>query len=588
MLACGHKLPRLMSITFRLARAILLVCAVKRVAGETSSSDQLCKDNVLLQARAVNQKRTVLQEHATWVAGPFGDCVERCGVGHRTREVQCRSLWGASASDLTCAGLHKPPLEELCDCSVTTCKTSKVCVAGDTDSLMVVDSAEKSPSVDSDSSPPFKELGCLVGASSDSEKALDLNSVDLYDESCMRWDKAGPCHGGFPFYRMVANGMSPTLCFAFCASKGLDFFSMSASGVCRCGASAINEGVWHHREPKEHLRLASDKIIQEKAEEACDVRVFRYTGHLDDGSMPIEMIDGTIQDEAYIDSIVSGHKIASEAEEHDPSLEAHANDRGIRGRHKIALTSRTQDGDQPAWNRPCFPHACGPGGGPWKKRRKTLMMGLQGRWQDYAIVEFYFDPTLSASRKAAFRKAIEVWSSHTCIRFVEAAVEPPPPSLLVDALDPDACYATHIGFPGDDAQAAINLGWCDSSRFVGNIIHELGHVLGMNHEQKRPDAVHAYHGHGPHLKVHWENVEDVWIDQYTQDTSSYIGSTHDGHDDPHVGYAEYDFGSIMHYPVSDHFETLPKDKGSLTGNRKTLTPMDIKQILDIYQCKKRR
>lgn len=213
------------------------------------------------------------------------------------------------------------------------------------------------------------------------------------------------------------------------------------------------------------------------------------------------------------------------------------------------------------------------------------MAGIQGRWEEYVIIEYYLDPTLDAASKAAFRRAAEAWGFMTCIHFVEAAVEPPAPAVLVDALEPEYCYATHIGYPGDNDYAVVNMGWCNSDRYLGNIIHELGHILGMNHEQKRPDAIHNYHGHGPHLVVHWDNVDDAWLAQYEQDAASYMGSVQDGQGDPHSGYAPYDFGSIMHYPMGNHFHTIPYEKGSLTGNRQALSDGDILQILDQYQCK---
>jgi len=175
----------------------------------------------------------------------------------------------------------------------------------------------------------------------------------------------------------------------------------------------------------------------------------------------------------------------------------------------------------------------------------------------------------------------------TCVSFVEVAGDAPAPSLWIDAVEPEYCYTSNIGYPGDDRWTALNLGWCNSDRYVGNIVHELGHVLGMNHEQKRPDAVEEYNGHGPYLNMHWDKVEDEWVDQYHADMDSYVGSANDGTGDPFSGWAEYDFSSIMHYPVSDHFDTIPASSSSLTGNRQTLSSGDILQVLDQYQCKLR-
>merc|ERR1712113_1187737 len=67
--------------------------------------------------------------------------------------------------------------------------------------------------------------------------------------------------------------------------------------------------------------------------------------------------------------------------------------------------------------------------------------------------------------------------------------------------------------------------------------------------------------------------------------SSYVGSSNDGHDDPHKGYAAYDFESIMHYPAADRFDTVPSEAESLTGQRHRLSEFDIAQIIDVYQCR---
>jgi len=64
--------------------------------------------------------------------------------------------------------------------------------------------------------------------------------------------------------------------------------------------------------------------------------------------------------------------------------------------------------------------------------------------------------------------------------------------------------------------------------------------LGINHEQKRADGSQEYYGKGPHLEMFWENTGQ-WGSQYTPAINTYIGSAHDGGDDPQIGYAPYDF-----------------------------------------------
>ena len=108
----------------------------------------------------------------------------------------------------------------------------------------------------------------------------------------------------------------------------------------------------------------------------------------------------------------------------------------------------------------------------------------------------------------------------------------------------------------------------------------------MNHEQKRPDAMQEYHGKGPHLIINWDMIEPGWESQWYGDDESYIGSTDDGAGDPRVGYAPYDWDSIMHYPLQGKGTTNPPGNEHRLGARtiaSTLSPGDIRQVHDM--CK---
>jgi len=78
----------------------------------------------------------------------------------------------------------------------------------------------------------------------------------------------------------------------------------------------------------------------------------------------------------------------------------------------------------------------------------------------------------------------------------------------------------------------LNLGWCNNNNnHIGNMVHEIGHVLGMNHEQKGPDAQASYQGCWPHLRMKWHNIPGSWRSQWTPDAYSHTGSKHDGSGD---------------------------------------------------------
>jgi len=162
----------------------------------------------------------------------------------------------------------------------------------------------------------------------------------------------------------------------------------------------------------------------------------------------------------------------------------------------------------------------------------------------------------------------------------------------------DSCYVQGLGQPRrrgsimnggtwtSEDITNVNLGFCNHMNYLGSVMHEIGHILGMNHEHKRPDSSSSYHGHGPHLQVYWQNVPADWTAQMTTEESSYTGSAEDGAGDPWTGFAPYDFESIMHYSTGDNwYATIPASSISLVGQRTHITEGDSWQINDMYQCK---
>ncbi|CAJ1416462.1 unnamed protein product [Effrenium voratum] len=116
---------------------------------------------------------------------------------------------------------------------------------------------------------------------------------------------------------------------------------------------------------------------------------------------------------------------------------------------------------------------------------------------------------------------------------------------------------------------------------VGTAIHELGHALGMGHEQARPDRDH-------YVTIHWDNVQRGMERNFETNMEN---STH-----------PYDILSVMHYgrdffAVNESLPTMtikaaafsaaghePEEVGKLDiGNRIGLSQMDADQVADFYK-----
>lgn len=193
------------------------------------------------------------------------------------------------------------------------------------------------------------------------------------------------------------------------------------------------------------------------------------------------------------------------------------------------------------------------------------MMGIgitgdQYRWPN-GLVPYTIDPNLQYPYRVY--DAIAHWESKTRIRFVQRTEENSEKyPNYVNFVPSDGCWS-HVGMQTGGQEIGLAVA-CTT----GNAIHEIGHTIGLWHEQSREDRNNF-------VKINYQNILRGHEHNFNQQIT-------DGDD-----YGNYDYESIMHYGAyafSKHHEKTiePLQPDVTIGQRDHLSDGDIFAVHSMY------
>ncbi|XP_037035353.1 zinc metalloproteinase nas-4-like [Bradysia coprophila] len=208
---------------------------------------------------------------------------------------------------------------------------------------------------------------------------------------------------------------------------------------------------------------------------------------------------------------------------------------------------------------------------PQQSSRNAISLE-QFKWPN-GIVHYIFDSSYNESDRNSVLTAMDLIVQKTCVKFVEKTPNQVEHIRFLKSQNGEC--GSNVGYRPNQVKPLDVTFSADCLGLRGAVQHELLHVLGLFHEQCRPDR-------DDYVEILWSHIDPLFRRNFEKGGYSIL-TTFD---------LPYDYESLMHYPgnaFAKRGENVTirskKDPAQRLGQSVGPTFYDLEKIRRMYHCK---